>query len=171
MNNDNARKEVRQINLRRRNECQRALHRLPLQAELKNTLQYVLDNIGSASDYTLAWPSQKTIARTLGIEDRNTVGRHLNKLAKLGLIIIARHSIREARRMLLEQFGYQLKGDYGDRLNFYAINYAHPFWQGEDVDVLMAQSRGMSETETEKRRGRADKRSPLRRMMRRPSIS
>jgi DNA-binding transcriptional ArsR family regulator len=123
-------KERRSINSRFRRECQELVIRSKLPAPIAKTLAFILSKIGSATHYELAWVSHAAIADALDLSER-TVEWHCKAILEAGLLTAQKLGCREARRLLKEQYGYDLKGGYAHLLCFYSINRGHPFWAGD----------------------------------------
>src|SRR5262249_45910138 len=100
--------DIKIANSRFRRKCQDKLTRSVLPPELKATLHAILSYIGSASHYTICWASTETIAKHCGIK-RRAVQKHMLILQHCKLISREIHAAPEAKRILKEEFGYNLK--------------------------------------------------------------
>lgn len=126
-------------NSKARRAQQERITRSRLPKELKDTLQVILSYVGPASLYTLSWVSAETVAETTGVHPR-TVERHIHVLHRVGLIKRQMVTVADARRFLKERFNYDLRAANPSTwfLGFSSINKDHPFWQGGDVQQLLA---------------------------------
>ena len=126
--------ELRARNARRRRDCLSRVARSPIPAPVAKTLSYILESIGSATDYTLAWRSHLAMAEALGCSER-AVERHCRAIAGSGLLTCRKLGCREARALLRDEFGHTMRGVYPHLLCFYAINGDHPFWSAGPGDT------------------------------------
>jgi hypothetical protein len=90
--------------------------------------------MGSPSDYTLAWVSHATLAKTQHKSER-TIEWHCKAIKESGILDVEKLGLREARNRLNQEFGYTLKGTFAHRLTFYRIKRNHSFWAGDDQAV------------------------------------
>jgi hypothetical protein len=126
------RAETRRDNLYFRRSCQSKLAASHISAGVARTLALILDKIGSKTDYTYCYLSQRTIAATLSPNSKSahkTVETHIQILKKAGLLTVQSLTQDEAQK-LLARYGQKLELGFKDRLNFYSINRQCPFWTG-----------------------------------------
>jgi hypothetical protein len=137
--------ETRRANLNYRRACEDRVTKSRLPAGLKDTLRFILSYINSASNYTAAWVSAETIARTTGHETRS-IERHIHILQKVGLIHRQKISIEDARTLLKEKFDYTLRTNNPNTwfISLTTISRDHSFWQGEPHDELLDQIRAVA---------------------------
>jgi hypothetical protein len=129
-----SKKDTRSDNREVRESCQWRLDSSPLPDSIKSTLRLIIRHMGSPSDYTLAWVSHATLAKTQHKSER-TIEWHCKAIAESGILEVEKLGLMEARKRLNQEFGYTLKGTFAHRLTFYRINRNHPFWAGDDQAV------------------------------------
>jgi hypothetical protein len=129
-----SKKDTRSDNREVRELCQWRLDSSPLPDAIKSTLRLIIRHMGSPSDYTLAWVSHATLAKTQHKSER-TIEWHCNAIEESGILEVQKLGLREARKRLNQEFGYALKGTFAHRLTFYRINRNHSFWAGDDQAV------------------------------------
>ena len=129
-----SKKDTRSDNREVRESCQWRLDSSPLPDSIKSTLRLIIRHMGSPSDYTLAWVSHASLAKTQHKSER-TIEWHCRAIEESGILEVQKLGLREARKRLNQEFSYTFKGTFAHRLTFYRINRNHPFWAGEDQAV------------------------------------
>src|SRR5262245_7598431 len=97
---------TRRENLFYRKRSRERIARSPLPPALAKTLSLLLDHMGSATDYTLAWLSHATLAEKQGGVSERTIERHCEALRVSDLIRVKKRGLVEARLFLKQEFGY-----------------------------------------------------------------
>ena len=131
------RAETRRDNLHFRRYCQSKLAASHISAGVARTLALILDKIGSKTDYTYCYLSQRAIAATLSPNSQSahkTIETHIQILKKAGLITVQALTQDEAHK-LLAGYGQKLALGFRDRLNFYAINKQCPLWSENRIEA------------------------------------
>jgi hypothetical protein len=114
----------------RRNRALRKVRQCPtLPAEVKATIEVLLDHMNKCTGYDAAWASVATIARTVG-RDARTVRWHLQAIKQTGIFLYHYFSPKDATRFLLQKYGVNATFNRCSHQapTIYRVNPKHWLW-------------------------------------------
>ena len=110
------------------------LARSNLPRTTKDVTSVLLDFMQGRYDFTLAWPSVRTVAARTGL-GRSTVHRHLQAIVAIGLFHCQTFSGRQAESYVADKYGESLPKSARRtqrRFNLYEVVPDHPLWQANN---------------------------------------
>lgn len=114
--------------------------------ETRAVLEAIIDCLGRPSSYSVAWPTARTIGRTIGRSAR-TVRWHLRAIRAAKIFEVRYLSPEAAIRFCRSTFGFEPKLDRVQRQAppLYCVHESHWLW-GASTRVTPEQSRELAET-------------------------